>query len=361
MDQQEENFFQIALVNHRPAEDRTFDWGSFQSSAVKKASDLPAYLIAGPRQDDAFVRSSEGWYAKWDGGKTGGTLNVTWTQAAKKYLVEQKWLDAKPVVAEVDFQEPFFQAVSSVYAKGFPEGWDEKAKDYFESKYQVSWIQTPSELPLYFGAPDGVFYAVSFPVMIKNLRNAQHILENIAKDPALQYGFFVTAAMTDQTVYYTVGVAPEWTADIAQCLTQSLGETGLLPLEIPSLEETGGVQYVKLERSVMMVRVCVPFTQLDDMLSRLAETPMPIYKTDDNPYRRETLPIITPVNIAETGQSIRVIDSAQGVTSIYGFLPDQPLDALLKEGSEGKIAKLEQLSDQMIQQVLEATGSQTEE
>jgi hypothetical protein len=49
------------------------------------------------------------------------------------------------------------------------------------------------------------------------------------------------------------------------------------------------------------------------------------------------------------------------VTSIYGFLPDQPLDALLKEGSEGKIAKLEQLSDQMIQQVLEATGSQTEE
>ena len=66
--------------------------------------------------------------------------------------------------------------------------------------------------------------------MIKNLRHAQSILKSIAeKSPS--YGFYAIANLMEQDVYYEIGKAPDWTSDIALCMTQSIGETGLIPPE----------------------------------------------------------------------------------------------------------------------------------
>ena len=62
--------------------------------------------------------------------------------------------------------------------------------------------------------------------MIKNLRHAQSILKSIAeKNPT--YGFYAIANLMEQDVYYEIGKAPDWTSDIALCMTQSIGETVL--------------------------------------------------------------------------------------------------------------------------------------
>ena len=58
--------------------------------------------------------------------------------------------------------------------------------------------------------------------MIKNLRHAQSILKSIAeKNPS--YGFYAIANLMEQDVYYEIGKAPDWTSDIALCMTQSIG------------------------------------------------------------------------------------------------------------------------------------------
>ena len=78
----------------------------------------------------------------------------------------------------------------------------------------------------------------------------------------------------EQDVYYEIGKAPDWTSDIALCMTQSIGETGLIPSGVPSSETIEGKEYIHLERDVMMLNISVPFAHIFEMLKDLSETPI---------------------------------------------------------------------------------------
>ncbi|MBQ8829334.1 MAG: hypothetical protein IJ022_04480 [Burkholderiaceae bacterium] len=351
----QEDIFQIALVNHRPADSHYFDWQNFSAERVVRSEDLPPYLIFGNQDKDAFCLTADGWSALWCDKSRQNRILLTWNRKTGRFTVNQTWRGIEGSSEEVASTESLNTVLSSLYSKGFPVSWDTEAKDHFEKLYQLSWVKSPEELPIYFGVPDGVFYSIIFPVMVKNIRNAKKILEDVAKEPDLDYGFFATACMLDQKVLYKVGQAPEWTQDVAQVLTQSLGETGLMPLEIPELQEDGLSRAVKLERSVMTVVVSVPFGRLEDMLSRLAETPMPILSRQEPPHRRETLPIVVPVNISEDGRALRIDDQEQGISSIYQFLEEKSLGELLQLDADRQIQALEELSDQLVEQLISAT------
>ena len=182
------------------------------------------------------------------------------------------------------------------------------AKKKAEEMYHLTWLVGDKRLPTYFAAPDGIFRVISFPVMIKNLRHAQSILKSIAeKSPS--YGFYAIANLMEQDVYYEIGKAPDWTSDIALCMTQSIGETGLIPSGVPS-------------------------------------------SASEAPMRRETLPVILPQGLSERLNSFTLDDTIQGIRVQYSYpVQEASLDDLLKLDSADQIDRLEKFSDHMLDQL----------
>ena len=165
----------------------------------------------------------------------------------------------------------------------------------------------------------------------------------------MSYGFFAVAQLTAQKVFYEVGKAPDWTNDIGLVLTQSIGETGLIPTDIPQCEKIDGKDYNVLSRQVVMLQISIPFAGLSFMLKKLAETPMPIVTTQEMPLRRELTPVILPVNLDEVTDSFTVSDQDQGIKVVTGLMKTQrPFAELLRKDSQKQIEELEKFSDEML-------------
>lgn len=343
---------EIALVNHEPSYGKKFDWASFDSHRVQSPLDLPEYLCLGFQNTNAFVKSEDGWGAIWQNDQQGSKLLVNFNKKTGKYSITQSWLGTEGSSVQCDQTESLPGALGQLYAEGFPASWSEKASSYFAGKYQVSWIKTPQDMTQFFGLPDGIFFNISFPVMIKNIRYARDIFQDMVKREPVPYGFFVTATMIDQKISYKYGVAPDWTQDLAQVITQSLGETGLVPMSIPEeIDEKDG-RYIQFDRSVVMLNVSLPFIWLDDMLDRLSDTPMPVYKSSETLHRRDTLPIILPTSIFEKRQNVLLEDAGQGINVEFRFFPVSPLDKMLQRDANEEIEFLEKMSDKMIDQLI---------
>jgi len=343
---------EIALVNHEPKYGKKFDWASFDPHKVQSPLDLPEYLCLGFQNTNAFVKSEDGWGSVWQNDQQGAKLLLNFNKKTGKYSATQSWQGIEGSSIQCDQTESLPGAISQLYAEGFPASWSEKAASYFSGKYQVSWIKTPNDMTQFFGLPDGIFFNISFPVMIKNIRYAREIFQDVVKREPVPYGFFVTATMIDQKISYKYGVAPDWTEDPAQVITQSLGETGLVPMSIPEEKDEKNGRYMQFDRSVVMLNVSLPFIYLDDMLDRLSDTPMPVYKTNETLHRRDTLPIILPTSIFEMRQNVLLEDVGQGITVEFRFFPVEPLDQMLQRNADEEIDTLEKVSDQIIDQLI---------
>lgn len=354
MSEQERNYddlFEIALVNSKPLSSEQFNWMAFKPGEVKDKKDLPSFLIFGPLDEGSLVINEEGWFAQWNDPEQKAKLTVNWRQDTKMYSVSQVWMGIEGSAVEVSDEQSFPQVLASLYQDGFPKDWEQKAKEYFESKYRVSWLSSPDNLPCTFGLPNGTFRVLEFPILIKNIRNAQRILMHLSEE-GLPYGFFSAVQLTPQKIFYEVGKAPDWTNDIGNVLTQSIGETGLIPTEIPQREKVDGKEYNVLTRQVMMLQISIPFAGLDLMLRKLAETPMPIVTTKEMPLRRELTPVILPTNLDEVTDSFTVSDEDQGIKVVTGLMKTQlPFYELLKKDSQKQIDELEKFSDEMLEKL----------
>lgn len=345
------DLFQIAVINSKPQGRAPFDWVGFDPQNVQSPNDLPAYLLFGPLDASSFICTAGGWHAEWKDSSQKAKVVMTWTQASSLYSISQSWDGEPGSSVEAASNVSLFQALAALYKDGFPSNWDERAKVKAESAYHITWLEAQKENTVIFAAPDGVFRTVSFPVMVKNIRNARAILQKIA-DKGLPFGFFATATLVGQEIEYKVGTAPDWTRDIAACITQSIGEIGLIPLAIPERMEKDGGEYVALSRDVMMLNIHVPFAGIFPMLSELSETPMPVVGKNEAPIRRELLAFVAPQGISGELNGFTIEDAQQGINVSYKFLaPELSLDELLAKDSEQQVAGLEAFSDNMIEQL----------
>ena len=228
--------FQIALVNAPSPSKNAFNWGAFKPEAVKSPADLPPYLVFGPLNEGTFLLTPEGWRAEWSDAQQKAKITLNWGANTHRYTATQVWEGEEGSATEQPDTTPLIQVFAMLYENGLPSMWDQLAKKKAEEMYHLTWLVGDKRLPTYFAAPDGIFRVISFPVMIKNLRHAQSILKSIAeKNPS--YGFYAIANLMEQDVYYEIGKAPDWTSDIALCMTQSIGETGLIPLSLIHISE----------------------------------------------------------------------------------------------------------------------------
>ena len=258
MSDQERNYndlFEIAIINSKPCTGELFNWAAFKASEVKEKKDLPPYLIFGPLDEGTLVINEDGWFAQWKDAEQKAKVTVNWRKDTKMYSVSQVWMGIEGSAVEASDDQPFPQVLASLYEDGFPKDWEQKAKEYFESKYRISWLNSPDDLPCTFGLPNGTFRVLEFPILIKNIRNAQHILMHLSEEH-LPYGFFAVAQLTAQKVFYEVGKAPDWTNDIGLVLTQSIGETGLIPTDIPQREK---IDEKDLQRAEQTGSLCFRF------------------------------------------------------------------------------------------------------
>lgn len=343
--------FQIALVNAPSPSKNAFNWGAFKPEAVKSPADLPPYLVFGPLNEGTFLLTPEGWRAEWSDAQQKAKITLNWGANTHRYTATQVWEGEEGSATEQPDTTPLIQVFAMLYENGLPSMWDQLAKKKAEEMYHLTWLVGDKRLPTYFAAPDGIFRVISFLVMIKNLRHAQSILKSIAeKNPS--YGFYAIANLMEQDVYYEIGKAPDWTSDIALCMTQSIGETGLIPSGVPSSETIEGKEYIHLERDVMMLNISVPFAHIFEMLKDLSETPMPILPAYEAPMRRETLPVILPQGLSERLNSFTLDDTIQGIRVQYSYpVQEASLDDLLKLDSADQIDRLEKFSDHMLDQL----------
>lgn len=343
--------FQLAMINSRPPKREKFNWANFKPQAVKSAEDLPSYLVFGPLNRGTLIISADGFNAEWSDPEQKAKIVLNWNSKTHKYTASQVWDGEEGSATQQDDTTPLIQVFAMLYEDGFPKNWDAKAKEQFEGRYYLTWLEGNERLPTYFAAPDGVFRVISFPVMIKNLRHARTILEHISAETP-NYGFFATVTLMQQDVYYKLGTAPDWTRDIAMCMTQSIGETGLIPQDIPRTEEIEGAQWNHLVRDAMMLHVFVPFAGMRDMLQKLSESPMPIIERTDAPIRRDLLPVVSPQGLSEKLNSFTLDDTIQGIRVTYTFLaPEIALDDLLTLDSNSQIDRLEKFSDAILDQL----------
>lgn len=354
--------FQIALINHKPEKRARFAWETFKPEMVKGPHDLPSYMIFGPLEEGSFLKTEEGWSANWVDAPQKAKVTVAWNKKTGRYTASQTWQSVEGSAIELEQTKPLIEVFARLYLSGFPKNWDKKAQEIAQKNYQLTWLETPENLPVVFAAPDGIFRSITFPIMVKNLNNARLILERIAGE-GVPYGFFATANLMQQDIYYEVGVAPEWTTDLAACLTESIGETGLIPSDIPRKEEIEGKSYIHLTRDAMMLNIFVPFGGIFDMIDRLSLTPMPILTMQEPPLRREQLSVVIPQGLDKALSSFTVIDPVQGIRVTDTYIAQEiPLDDLLKENREEQIRKLEEFSDGLIDKLTaEAHAAMQEE
>ena len=78
----------------------------------------------------------------------------------------------------------------------FQKTGNKKLKEYFESKYRISWLNSPDDLPCTFGLPKRDFPECwNFQFLSKILETPSIFLMHLSEEH-LPYGFFAVAQLT---------------------------------------------------------------------------------------------------------------------------------------------------------------------
>lgn len=151
----------------------------FDRTKVTCAADLPDYLMLGKLDHSACKFSKAGWSARWQGRENDTHFDIKYEAVADRYEIRQKWSGVDGGLSMYPARIPLGALISQSLYLNFPKGWDVAAKKLIESKYQVTYIEHPEQLPVVIGMPDGAMRAIAITLGAHQLRDFHNRLLDI--------------------------------------------------------------------------------------------------------------------------------------------------------------------------------------
>lgn len=293
---------------------------NWDPAAVRKVQDLPPYLILGQLDPTTFVITEEGWTAKWQGTEDDTYFQISFKANESRVELHQYWRGLDGGHSSFSSKIPVDKFILQGLYSEFPSNWDSTAKQFLESEFQVSIVESPKGAYTFCGMPDGAFRTIAFPISVRNLRLFRQWLKDaIERDPPA-YPISVEAKIVFQALNYIEGKAPAWTTNEAVLFKQAIDETGLVPFGLPVREEAkDGSAAWTLRREIYFLFIGIPFAGLTDFLDRMSSTNGPIRKSTDPEFRFELRPIVFPAGLEAQTESLGFWDKARSTRTFLKF------------------------------------------
>lgn len=279
---------------------------------VRASTDLPPYLILGSLAPSTFKLLPDGWSARWQGAEADTHFDIRFD--AGDYWFSKTWRGYDGGMGVCPSSVPLTKAVPLYGFSKFPRSWDVAAKEYFESAYQLSFIEQSNvpESSVYF--PDGPFRVIAFPVATRNLQFVCQQLRELLSNSSLKFPVFSQAELVFQAINYIEGKAPEWTSEPVTLFRQSMQEFGMVPFGLPVREASSAEATAAwiLRRSIYLVSIHIPFSGLSTLLELMAKQAGNIRTSTQPPLRFECRPVVLPssstagISIWDAPRTIRV-------------------------------------------------------
>ena len=298
----------------------SFSWEEWNPSLVRTAADLPQYLILGNLDPSTFQLSPAGWSARWQGTEDDTYFDVAYKAEKRQWEVHQIWCGLDGGFGIFGAGIPLNKIIGPTLYLKFPSHWDQEAKLWLESTYQITLVEQPEDAYTLCGIPDGAFRTIVFPLAVYNLRPVREWIQDIVDESPLAYPVYVEAKLIFQALNYLEGKAPEWTTREAVVFDHSVKETGLAPLGFPVREvASDGSAAWTLRREIYFLFIRLPFAGLTDFLSRMASTDGPIRTTEDPDFRFELRPIVISAGLELQTESMAFWDRGRATRSLLQF------------------------------------------
>ena len=324
----------IALARHNPNR-REFSTNGFDPRSVVSVTDLPPYLILGDLDESRCQFSASGWRARWCTLENDTHFDVTYKVQEHRYEIGQTWRGVNGGLAVYDARLPLSLVIAQGLYHEFPVGWDSRAKDLLEGRYQLSYVGHQKGWASICSIPDGASRVIAFPVAAGGLRS---VLEGLSAELDLPYPFRAYARLIVQGVNYLEGRAPAWTRDPLELSRCAIADTGFRPLIFPERGKgTDGSVAWTLLRELYVVFIDVYFAGLADMLERL-RSPDSYLRYRDDPARRFDLqPVVYPLGLGDQVKSMSFRDREGSTRCFWTMQRTDGPDSVnqMKEAYEG--------------------------
>lgn len=221
-----------------PRIDRPYAGTDCSPSEVKSPADLSKRLFLGSLDEQTFQSSANGWSATYldDDGET--KVDLSYERNAGRLVMSQTWrgdFGAMYIVSG----DKFSYLVRNV--AGFPETWDNRAKDALEARYNVQYLPTQEEAFLMTGFPDGAFKSLACPVPVSKLRDLLACHRAMDADPAIKTTIHGFVQLGIGTVNYLEGRNGAFASNPIPLYFHTFDQTGLPPVTLP-VWETGNTR-----------------------------------------------------------------------------------------------------------------------
>lgn len=290
----------------------------FDRTKVTCAADLPDYLMLGKLDHSACKFSKAGWSARWQGRENDTHFDIKYEAVADRYEIRQKWSGVDGGLSMYPARIPLGALISQSLYLNFPKGWDVAAKKLIESKYQVTYIEHPEQLPVVIGMPDGAMRAIAITLGAHQLRDFHNRLLDITARCRFPFPVMAYARRIPQVINYVEGKAPAFTTEPMTLFIRSTQDIGIFPAAMPERQTApDGSSAWTFQREPFVVFVLVPFAGLTALLHELQSSNGPIRNRGDDELAFDMQPILMPSPLEFLGQNLSFWDQGRTTRSTW--------------------------------------------
>ena len=346
---------------------REFSFKDFSPKEVRRAQDLPPYLVMGRLDEKSFSQADGNWFARWQGTNPDTCLTVEYQLARSEYTITQYWHGINGGMSMYRDHIPLPVIVGQALNYEFPSEWDKRAAVEFSERYILTYIPRMKSMPSFFGIPDGFFTTIAIPVHIAALRKAIVAVSALCKDKDFTSPMYAQVHRTFQAINHIEGKASSSTVDGANLFIPNFVETGLLPLAMPVREVAAdGSAAVTVRRFTYVVCINIPFSVLDFCLAWLGKNSNLIQHRDQLAADSSSFsmqPFVMPAGIDALGGEVAYMDKEHTTRTVWNFKDvkfssdnpnkmDRPMDFLLRERSLQAVEAASKEQERIIESVL---------
>lgn len=260
------NEFILHLPTHLPVRR---DYPHVAMDAVMSIADLPPYLFMGPIDESTFRIDSTGWTVTWRSNEE-TWFRIEYDAKAGFIHAHDQWLGCTGVHSCIQHNE--LDKLAKMLFMAPVRAWEEKAKEVFQSRWNLEYIKAEEGDWMVAGIPDGLMKMLMLPLSVDALPVLFDTVANFRDDPVMDFPVSGYVLPVMGTVNYVEGKNPDWTRDPGDLFIRTLLATGFSPLAEPVREVANdGTAAWTIRRLACMAFIGVPFAGMITLLEKLEQ------------------------------------------------------------------------------------------
>jgi len=264
---------------------KAFDYEGFDAQGVRRAEDLPPYLIFGSLSTHHFEVSATGWRCRWQGDSEDSFFQLQYDRGQRLISISDRWRGIDGGLAVCPSGMDLRRAIAQVRYSRFPQVWDAAAVTETQDRYRIHYISSEhSGSSVSSGVPDGLMLMICIPLGIGDLRSFIYSFQTVQRTQNFAFPSFGYIRRCVGVVNYVTGLNPRWAEDAAELMFKTIETAGFVPPAMPTLETAAdGASAMTVRRILYLAFVQVPLAGLLPSLAWLKSAGWVAQKSQGDP------------------------------------------------------------------------------